>query len=73
MFYQLFARPRHDHCNIIYDQAQDFVFHRKVELFQYNASLNNRRSHKGNFQRKNLSGDGTKNFAALLSFTKANS
>ena len=52
MFYQLFARPRHDHCNIIYDQAQDFVFHRKVELFQYNASLTIAGPIKGTFKEK---------------------
>ena len=37
--YKSFVRPHLDYGDIIYDQVYNFVFHQKLELFQYNATL----------------------------------
>ena len=34
-----FIRPHLDYGDIIYDQAYDLSFHRKLESIQYNAAL----------------------------------
>ena len=36
---KLFIRPYLDHGDIIHDRAYNFIFHQKLESFQYNAFL----------------------------------
>ena len=37
--YKAFVKPHRDYGDIIYDQGNNFAFHQKLELFQYNAAL----------------------------------
>ena len=53
--YKSFIRPHMDYVDIIYDQAYNASFHRKLESIQCNAALAYNRCNTRKFKRKTLS------------------